>query len=268
MADSRKYYYLKLKEDFFESDEMLILQKMPSGYLYSDILMKLYLRSLKDEGKLMYRNRIPYSPEVLATVCRHEVGVVEKALDIFKKLGLVEMLDNGAIYMMDIQNFIGQSSTEADRKREYRERVEAEKLKALAEKSLEVPDVIVSEVTQQPKETQSNKAITSYSVPFEEFWKVYPRKADKAQAYKKYIARIKDGFSHEELMVAAKHYLEQCARDRTEEKFIKHGKTFLGESTPFLDYVPKTAQSVETSRDSSKSFDDDNPYAEWSRPEG
>jgi len=270
MADIKKYYYLKLKEDFFESDEMLILQKMPSGYLYSDILMKLYLRSLKAEGKLMYRGRIPYSPEVLATVCRHEVGVIEKALEVFRQLGLIEILDNGAIYMMDIQNFIGQSSTEADRKREYRARVDAEKT-MLVDTRIESPGIsneIISGIASQQKEICSNSCINTYSVQFEDFWREYPRKADKAQAYKKYNARIKDGFSPEELLMAAKKYSEQCARDRTEEKFIKHGKTFLGESTPFLDYVPKIAQSVETSRDSSKSFDDDNPYAEWSRPEG
>ena len=40
MADNKKYYYLKLKEDFFDSDEMLLLQGMKDGYLYSDILMK------------------------------------------------------------------------------------------------------------------------------------------------------------------------------------------------------------------------------------
>ena len=50
MADNKKYYYLKLKEDFFDSDEMLLLQGMKDGYLYSDILMKMYLRSLKNEG--------------------------------------------------------------------------------------------------------------------------------------------------------------------------------------------------------------------------
>ena len=53
MADNKKYYYLKLKEDFFDSDEMLLLQGMKDGYLYSDILMKMYLRSLKNEGRLM-----------------------------------------------------------------------------------------------------------------------------------------------------------------------------------------------------------------------
>ena len=127
MADNKKYYYLKLKENFYDSEEMILLQNMPDGYLYSDILMKLYLRSLKNNGKLMYKDVIPYTPSVLAQVVRHQVGTVEKALSIFKKLGLVEILDTGAIYMMDIQNFIGESSTEADRKRVYREKIKQEK---------------------------------------------------------------------------------------------------------------------------------------------
>lgn len=127
MADNKRYYYLKLKENFFDSEEMIILQSMKDGYIYSDILMKLYLRSLKNNGKLMFKEIIPYTPEVLATVVRHQVGTVEKALEIFRQLGLVEILDNGAIYMMDIQNFIGESSTEADRKRKYRAKIENEK---------------------------------------------------------------------------------------------------------------------------------------------
>ena len=235
--DSKKYYYLKVKEDFFESDEMLILQRMPSGYLYSDILMKLYLRSLKDDGKLMYRNRIPYSPEVLATVCRHEVGVVEKALEIFRQLGLIEILDNGAIYMMDIQNFIGKSSSEADRKREYRARIETDRITA-EEKRMELPEK-GEEIMGTARESKSKSAISNYTTDFERFWKVYPRKADKGMAYKKYNARLKDGFSPEEMLTAAAAYAAQCKRQRTEIQYIKLGKTFLGESTPFLDYLKK-----------------------------
>ena len=128
MADVKKYYYLKLKENFYESEEMIILQNMQDGYLYSDILMKLYLRSLKNNGKLMFNNMIPYTPQVLAQVVRHQVGTVEKALQIFKELGLIEILDNGAIYMLDIQNFIGKSSTEADRIRNYRQGIKQEQL--------------------------------------------------------------------------------------------------------------------------------------------
>lgn len=133
MADNKKYYYLKLKDNFFDSEEMIILQNMADGYIYSDILLKLYLRSLKNEGKLMFKNLIPYTPTALAQVVRHPVKVVEKALDIFQQLELVEILDNGAIYMLDIQNFIGSSSTEADRKRDYRQRVEDDRRRGRAE---------------------------------------------------------------------------------------------------------------------------------------
>lgn len=104
--DSRKYYYLKLKENFFESDSMILLENMKDGYLYSNILLKLYLRSLKDSGRLMLNNVIPYNAQMLASVTRHQVGTVEKALEIFKELGLIEILDTGAIYMTDIQNFV------------------------------------------------------------------------------------------------------------------------------------------------------------------
>ncbi|MDB8986938.1 phage replisome organizer N-terminal domain-containing protein [Parabacteroides merdae] len=129
MSDNKKYYYLKLVDNFYERDEMIMLESMPDGYMYSNILLKLYLRSLKNEGKLMFNNRIPYNATMLANVTRFPVAVVEKAISIFQELGLIEILDNGAIYMLDIQNFIGQSSTEADRKRAYRNRIEEEKKK-------------------------------------------------------------------------------------------------------------------------------------------
>lgn len=75
----------------------------------------------------MFKGIIPYTPTVLAQVTRHQVGTVEKALKIFQDLKLIEVLDNGAIYMCDIQNFIGESSTEADRKRMYRQKIKYEK---------------------------------------------------------------------------------------------------------------------------------------------
>jgi len=127
LADDKKYYYLKLTDDFFESDEMIILESMTDGYIYSNILLKLYLRSLKNEGKLMFNDRIPFNSEMLSQVTRHNVGNIEKAMKIFQEIGLVDVLDTGAIYMLDIQNFIGKSSTEADRKRAYRARISSEK---------------------------------------------------------------------------------------------------------------------------------------------
>ena len=131
MSDNKKYYYLRVKENFYDSDEMIILESMPDGFLYSNILIKLYLRSLKNNGKLMFNDRIPFNSEMLSKITRHPVAVVEKAVSIFKEMNLIDVLDNGAIFMLDIESFIGKSNTEADRKRDYRRRIEKEKQKIL-----------------------------------------------------------------------------------------------------------------------------------------
>uniref|UniRef100_UPI00352BB554 phage replisome organizer N-terminal domain-containing protein n=1 Tax=Aerococcus urinaeequi TaxID=51665 RepID=UPI00352BB554 len=143
MSDNKKYYYLKLKDNFFDSDQMIVLESMPDGYKYSNILLKLYLRSLKNDGKLMFNDRIPYNSTILSQVTRHSVGDVEKAVNIFSELGLMEILENGAIYMLDIQNFIGESSTEGDRKRAYRRKIDQEKSMLLNEGQMsdKCPDV-------------------------------------------------------------------------------------------------------------------------------
>lgn len=132
MSDNKKYYYLRVKENFYDSDEMIILESMPDGFLYSNILIKLYLRSLKNNGKLMFNDRIPFNSEMLSKITRHPVAVVEKAVSIFKEMNLIDVLDNGAIFMLDIESFIGKSNTEADRKRDYRRRIEKEKQKLLS----------------------------------------------------------------------------------------------------------------------------------------
>lgn len=150
MADNKKYYYLKLKDNFFESEELVLLQSLPEGYIYSDILMKLYLKSLKNEGRLMFKDHIPYNLDMLAIVVRHPAALVKEALRHFRDLGLVDVLDNGAIFMLEIQNFIGKGSSEADRKRQYRKKIEEEKQLLLGQMSSECPNgTNVQQMSQQ-----------------------------------------------------------------------------------------------------------------------
>lgn len=76
-----------------------------------------------------------------------------------------------------------------------------------------------------------------YCVHFEEVWKIYPRKIGKKAAYKAYKARIKEGFSEEELLNATKNYADECVKKKREEQYIKHASTFFGPNTPFMDYI-------------------------------
>lgn len=77
----------------------------------------------------------------------------------------------------------------------------------------------------------------TYSCAFEVLWATYPRKKEKANAYKCYKARLADGFSEDELMTAVKRYADECKARGTEARYIKLGATFLGLSTPFQDYL-------------------------------
>lgn len=107
MSTNKKYFYMRLKEDFFRSPELIAVESMPNGYLYSNILLKLYLLSLRGNGRIM-AGAIPYSPEMIARATGHDCETVNDAIAIFSDVGLIEKLDSGAIYMLDIQNFIGE----------------------------------------------------------------------------------------------------------------------------------------------------------------
>ena len=120
MSENRKYYYMKLKENFFTDAKMVILESMQDGLLYSNLLLKMYLMSLKYNGILMLNDHLPHTPQTIATFTRHQIGTVERAIKVFLQLGLVEQLDGGLLYMTDIELMIGQSSTEGERKRAAR----------------------------------------------------------------------------------------------------------------------------------------------------
>ena len=128
MAENRRFYYLKLKENFYNSETMVVLESMPDGLLYSNLLLKMYLMSLKNGGILMLNEHLPHTVQTIATFTRHQIGTVERAIKVFREFGLVEVLNDGAFYMTDIQLLIGQSSTEGERKKRERSRLQRQKL--------------------------------------------------------------------------------------------------------------------------------------------
>lgn len=243
MAISKKYFYMRLKEDFFDSEEMVLLETLPDGILYQNILMKMYCRSLKSEGRLMFNNVIPYNAEILAKITRMQVGTVEKALDIFQQMGLIEILDNGAIYMMNIQNFIGESSTEGDRKRDYRSKIESEK-KLISQSADICPDKCPTKVHHiRDKDILDIYNINIYDdfeSEFETIWKAYPRKEGKTNALKAYIKARSDKdkpVSFEQVQQGVERYVKYIKANNTEQKYIKHGSTWFNQHCWDDDYT-------------------------------
>lgn len=120
--NSRKYYWLKLNENFFEREEIKVIESMQNGKDYIIFYMKLLLKSVGTEGVLKFRDVIPYTPEMLSSITNTSVDTVKVAIDIFTKLGLMEMWDDGTLFMSETQNMIGSETGWAKKKREQRQR--------------------------------------------------------------------------------------------------------------------------------------------------
>jgi predicted phage replisome organizer len=119
---AQKYYYMRLRDNFFDRDEIKVIESQENGYIYSNILLKIYLRSLKHDGILQVADLVPYDPKTLAKVIGHDIDHVVKAINIAVSLKLIEKQDDNTIFIHDLQNFIGRSTDEADRIRLFREK--------------------------------------------------------------------------------------------------------------------------------------------------
>lgn len=225
MADKTKYYYLKIKENFFDSEDMKLLESMDNGYIYSNILMKMYLLSLKNGGRLMYKDKIPYNSRMLSTILNHNVDILDKAIQVFKELNLIEILDSGAIFMLDIQNFIGKSSDEADRIREYRNKINSEKTDLLQMYNKSTTNLANTKDKDITKDININKYI--YTQNFEKFWKVYPKKRDKGNT-EKWFAKHKPSEELTNIMI------KQIERFKDTQDWKKQDGQFIPYPTTWL----------------------------------
>ncbi len=92
-------------------------------------------------------------------------------------------------------------------------------------------------IAKDSKESKGDKVKEIYSSEFETFWNLYPRKDDKKPSYAAWQARLKEEHSPEQIIAAAKNYLAKCKADKTEHRFIKMAKTFLGPGGHIEEYI-------------------------------
>lgn len=133
MSERGKYYWLKLKEDFFDDKVIKYLRKLPEGPTLVIIYLKMQLKSLKTEGFLRYDGILPTCEEELALVLDESPMLVSGAINALVKMGVVERWDNDVLYMKAMQELIGSESESAARVRKHRE---MKKLKENAANSL------------------------------------------------------------------------------------------------------------------------------------
>ena len=123
MAEGR-FYWLKLKRDFFKRHDIRIVESMPNGKDYVLFYLKLLCESVDHEGALRFSDTIPYSAEMLATITDTNVDIVKSAVKIFCELKMMDISSDHTIFMTEVNRMIGSAvdNDNANRQRRYRER--------------------------------------------------------------------------------------------------------------------------------------------------
>lgn len=120
---SKRYYWLKLKEDFFDDDTISYIEEQENGVYYVNFYLKLCLKSLKTDGKLIRlvgERLIPYDVNSLAKLTGTPVDTVRVAMTVFENIGLVKVMDSGEIYLSQLEEMIGKETDKAAQMRRKR----------------------------------------------------------------------------------------------------------------------------------------------------
>ena len=125
MADGKKFYWLKLKRDFFKRHDIRIIEEMPNGKDYVLFYLKLLLESIDHEGSLRFSDTIPYNEQMLSVITNTNVDIVRSAMKLFIELGMMSICDDQTIYMAEVEKMIGSESQSAERMRRLRQRQQA-----------------------------------------------------------------------------------------------------------------------------------------------
>lgn len=189
-----KYYWLKLKQDFFDDDAIAWLEEQKNGKEYVLFYLKLCLKSLKSDGFLM-RNVgniiVPYNIENLAEITNTKVDTAMVALKLLEEMGLIQILEDKTIYMSQIYKMVGSGADNpnAERVRQHRLR-KRELLKP-------VPQIIKHKYGEYQNVLLSNAELEKLKTEFPDTWEMWINRvseycASKGRAYKNYLATIRN----------------------------------------------------------------------------
>lgn len=258
-------WYIRLQRDFYNSQDIRVIRKMPNGSDYIIIWQKLLLLGCDSSGELRFKDDLPYTDILLATILEEDVDYVRSALKVFASLHMIRIDDQQTIWIEAVVGLVGKISSSADRVRLFRERQKRKLLTAQGstadvtdvtpcntlhvtqsksknknknENNISMPSELVAEEdSTEPSATEVSKSsATEYPATFETLWAAYPRKLERKGAYRAWHATLRrKTATEEELQRAVMAYAS--TRVGQPEKFTKLCKTFLGPDEHWRDYL-------------------------------
>jgi uncharacterized phage protein (TIGR02220 family) len=147
--ENKKYYWIKLRKDFFERDDIDFILSQEKGCEYIVLYQMLCMKASNNDGFLGTKIDeviVPYDVKKITRDCKYfDYDTVMVALELYKKLGLIYEEENNVLRITDYEKLVGSETAWAEKKRVYRER-QNEKTKLLGQKEDIVREEIEKEI--------------------------------------------------------------------------------------------------------------------------
>ena len=258
--DATKFYWLQLKEDFFDEDAIDWLEEQPNGKEYSLFYLKLCLKSLRTNGVLIRRvgnMLVPYDHVKLGELTKTNPDTVMVAMNLLINIGLVQKLENGELYITQVENMIGSQSKSAFKKQQQRmakanslllgggqegdicpPKIEIEKeVEIELEEEIEIkkevetftPNGVVCTPQKNTKSKVDTTVLTFEEQAFNEFWTLYPKKVNKKGCFAAF-KKIKNLEAELPLILDAVEYFKKSkAWQKDKGQYIPYPTTFINQ---------------------------------------
>lgn len=241
----KRFYWLKLKEDFFDEDTMGWLEEQDNGKEYCLFYLKLCLKSLKSDGVLVRKvgdMLIPYDIAKIAEITKTQVDIANGALNLLKQIGYIQVLDSGGLFLTQIEYMTGSETDAAERQRKSRAN------KRVSQKGVTMSQQSHTDVTQESQnghtEKENRERDKSIEIDIEKdidfsyFWSIYPRQVNREETYLEWIyVTVQQKIDKLDIIQATRNYADNV-RDFA-QRFIKYPNNFLADKT-YVDYLPST----------------------------
>lgn len=231
---AKKYYWLKLQNDFFSQTVIKKLRRIAGGDTYTIIYLKLLLLSLKNEGKIFYEGVEDDFAKEMALRLDEDDENVALTLSFLQKHGLIEETSVDEFMLPETVQNIGSETQGAERVRRFREKQKA----LLGNNDVTNCNTEKRREEKNREDIDKNKKKDIEKEQIESIWKMYPLKKGKVAAIKKIPKLIKKyGFEQIERCIERyKQYVEHRQHTDFRELKYQNGSTFFnGTYEDYLD---------------------------------
>jgi len=227
--------WIKITTDILNDNKMKLIDTMPEA----DAIFRIWVGILtlagqcNDSGMVYLAENMPYTDEMLATIFNRPVNVIRLALDTLAGFKIIEILENGVLFITNWEKH--QDLTKLEKIREQTRRRVAKH----REKAKQLPcNVTVTESNATDKirldKTRKEKEYIDFFQ--KKIWPLYPfKKGGRTATQKHFLARVNEGAKTEDLLIAVKNYAR--LKHNTEKAYILNGATFFGPNERWAEYL-------------------------------